>query len=89
MKKNIGTVRHILVVDDDSRIRELLRHYLVDHGYYVTTATDAVDARLQMNIFSFNILVLDIMMPGEDGLMFTASLRERTDIPILLLTARG
>jgi two-component system phosphate regulon response regulator OmpR len=81
--------RHILVVDDDPRIRELLQRYLVDHGYHVSTAADAAEARVRMQAFAFDLLVVDVMMPGEDGLTFTRALRQSNDVPVLLLTARG
>lgn len=78
---------HILVVDDDSRLRELLGRFLADQGFRVTTAVDANDARAKMGSMAFDLLVLDIMMPGETGLELTQSLREHDDVPILLLTA--
>ena len=84
-----GDLPHILVVDDDRRLRELLRKYLSDHGYAVTTAGDAAEARTTMGAIAFDLLVLDVMMPGEDGLSLTRSLRSCGDVPILLLTARG
>ena len=80
---------HILVVDDDTRLRQLLRKYLSDHGFVVATAKDAADARAQLEGLSFDLIVLDVMMPGETGLELTASLRRSNEIPILLLTARG
>ena len=82
-------VRHLLVVDDDRRIRELLQKYLIEHGYHVTTASDAQEARKRMTRFDFDLLIVDIMMPGEDGLTLTKQLRTKTDVPILVLTARG
>ena len=78
---------HILVVDDDRRLRELLRRYLVDNGFVVTTASDAADGRAKLASLSFDLIVLDVMMPGESGLDFTASLRQQNETPILLLTA--
>jgi two-component system, OmpR family, phosphate regulon response regulator OmpR len=79
---------HILVVDDDTRLRELLRKYLTDNGYMVATAADAADARGRMAGLAFDLLVLDVMMPGEDGLAFTRDLRRNGNrVPILLLTA--
>lgn len=78
---------HVLVVDDDTRLRELLHRYLSEQGFRVTTAGDAVDARAKLTALAFDLLVLDIMMPGEDGLDLTASLRAESDVPILLLTA--
>ena len=81
---------HILVVDDDRRLRELLRKYLSDNGYLVATAADAAEARQRMAGLSFDLIVLDVMMPGEDGRQLTRSLRaEGSRVPILLLTARG
>ncbi|MDC0074175.1 response regulator [Alphaproteobacteria bacterium] len=82
-------IKHILVVDDDQRIRELLLRYLIDNRYYVTAAKSADEARLHMKNFIFDLLVIDIMMPGEDGLSLTKTIRKNTDQPILLLTARG
>ncbi|HUH83503.1 MAG TPA: response regulator transcription factor [Stellaceae bacterium] len=78
---------HLLVADDDDRFRDLLRRYLVDHGFRVTTAGDAAEARAKLASIAFDLLVLDIMMPGETGLSLTASLRTESRIPILLLTA--
>ena len=80
---------HILVVDDDRRLRELLRKYLSDSGYLVTTAEDAAAARARLESLSFDLLVLDVMMPGESGLELTESLRRTSQVPILLLTAMG
>ena len=80
---------HILVVDDDKRLRELLRKYLTEQGFRVTVATDAADARRKLDGLAFDLLVLDIMMPGESGLALTRSLREKDGVPILLLTAMG
>ena len=82
-------VRHLLVVDDDRRIRELLQKYLIEHGYHVTTAADALEARRRMTGFDFDLLIVDVMMPGEDGITLTKDLRTKTDVPILVLTARG
>jgi two-component system phosphate regulon response regulator OmpR len=80
---------HVLVVDDDSRLRDLLRRYLVEQGLRVTTARDASAAREQLASFHFDLLVLDIMMPGETGLDLTQWLRESSDVPVLLLSAMG
>ncbi|HEY4163842.1 MAG TPA: response regulator transcription factor [Dongiaceae bacterium] len=79
---------HILVVDDDRRLRDLIARFLGDHGYQVLTAVDAKDARAKLKNLTFDLLVLDIMMPGETGLELTADLRNESDVPILLLTAR-
>ena len=84
-----GDGRHILVVDDDTRIRTLLQRFLTQNGYRVTMAADAAEARLHLRNFTFDLIVLDVMMPGEDGMALTASLRKTNDVPILLLTARG
>jgi two-component system, OmpR family, phosphate regulon response regulator OmpR len=78
---------HILVVDDDTRLRELLSRYLGENGFRVTVARDAADARAQMAGLSFDALVLDVMMPGETGLDLTRTLRADSAVPILLLTA--
>ncbi|MGE5546289.1 MAG: response regulator [Solirubrobacterales bacterium] len=80
---------HILVVDDDTRLRGLLRKYLADNGYIVTTAEDAPDARAKLAALAFDLIVLDVMMPGEDGLSLTRDLRRSNPVPILLLTAMG
>ncbi|MEQ9143653.1 MAG: response regulator transcription factor [Parvibaculaceae bacterium] len=80
---------HILVVDDDRRIRELLKKYLSDNGYRVSTAEDAQEARARLESLAFDLLVLDVMMPGESGLDLTRSLRASSNVPILLLTARS
>ncbi len=80
---------HVLIVDDDSRILSLLQRYLAGAGYRVTAASNAADARARLKGLSFDLIVLDIMMPGEDGLSLTESLRKTLDVPILLLTARG
>ncbi len=80
---------HILVVDDDKRLRELLRKYLAEQGFRATVATDAADARRKLEGIAFDLIVLDIMMPGESGLQLTEALRRHDDVPILLLTAMG
>jgi len=80
---------HILVVDDDDRIRELVKEYLVENNFLVTTAKDAVDAKKKLAIVKFDILILDIMMPGEDGLSLTKEIKKNNPIPIILLTAKG
>ena len=80
---------HILAVDDDDRIRELVKEYLVENNFLVTTAKDAVDAKKKLEIVKFDILILDIMMPGEDGLSLTKEIKKNNPIPIILLTAKG
>ncbi len=78
---------HILVVDDDNRLRELIRKYLSENGFRVSTAANAQDARQRLQSLDFDLMVLDVMMPGESGLDLTASLRKEKPLPILLLTA--
>ena len=80
---------HILAVDDDDRIRELVKEYLVENNFLVTTAKDAIDAKKKLEIVKFDILILDIMMPGEDGLSLTKEIKKNNPIPIILLTAKG
>ena len=80
---------HILVVDDDTRLRDLLRRYLVEQGYRVTTSKDVPSARVQMAAFAFDLVVLDIMLPGETGLDLTRELRKHGNLPVLLLSAMG
>lgn len=81
---------HILVVDDDARLRELLQKFLSENDFFVFTATDAADARTKLCSLAFDLIVLDLMMPGESGLEFAADLRKNdNDVPILMLTAMG
>ncbi|MCT8158715.1 response regulator [Pseudoruegeria sp. SHC-113] len=80
---------HLLVVDDDERIRGLLQKFLIRNGFWVTAARDAAHARSILSGLEFDLIVLDVMMPGEDGISLTRSLREDIATPILLLTARG
>jgi two-component system, OmpR family, phosphate regulon response regulator OmpR len=80
---------HILVIDDDTRLRDLLKQFLCEQGFRVTTATDAGNARSHLASMDFDLLVLDIMMPGESGLELTRWLREKERAPVLLLTAMG
>ena len=82
-------IYHILAVDDDDRIRELVKEYLVENNFLVTTAKDAVDAKKKLEIVKFDILILDIMMPGEDGLSLTKEIKKNDSIPVILLTAKG
>lgn len=79
---------HILVVDDDKRIRDLLARFLQENGYRVSTAEDAAGARASMRGLAFDLMILDIMMPGETGLSLAQDLRTHSQIPILMLTAR-
>jgi two-component system phosphate regulon response regulator OmpR len=80
---------HILVVDDDTRLRDLLRKYLADNGFRVSAAADAAEARKALASFDFDLMVLDLMMPGETGLELAHSLRKERRVPILMLTAMG
>jgi len=78
---------HLLVVDDDTRIRMLLHRFLRENGFRVTVAGDAADARRKLQGLEFDLIILDVMMPGEDGVALTRSLRKERDVPILMLTA--
>jgi two-component system, OmpR family, phosphate regulon response regulator OmpR len=81
---------HVLVVDDDARLRDLLSRFLAEHGFRVTTAQDAREARAKLGVVLPDLVVLDVMMPDETGLALTEALRrEEATVPILLLTARG
>lgn len=80
---------HILIVDDDNRLRTLLQRYLGEAGFRVSAAANAAEARAHLEGLQFDLIVLDLMMPGESGLELTRSLRARMDVPILLLTAMG
>ncbi|MBL8658971.1 MAG: response regulator transcription factor [Rhodospirillales bacterium] len=80
---------HILVVDDDGKLRKLLARYLTEHGFIVATASDAPDARGKLASAAFDLIILDLMMPGESGLDFAAGLRRTSAVPILMLTAMG
>ena len=81
---------HLLIVDDDERIRSLLQQFLVQSDYLVSTAEDAEQARTLLSAIEFDLIILDVMMPGQDGISFTAKLRTlQNNTPILLLTARG
>ncbi len=80
---------HVLVVDDDRRLRALMSSFLRRNGYRVTAAASAAEARRRLECLEFELIVLDVMMPGESGLSFAESLREHSDIPILMLTARS
>jgi two-component system, OmpR family, phosphate regulon response regulator OmpR len=81
--------KHILVVDDDDRIRELIKEYLVRNDFYITTARDAEDAKNKIKLIKFDLVILDIMMPGQNGLELTKEIKLTSDQPIILLTAMG
>ena len=82
-------IAHILVVDDDDGIRSLVRQYLIDNNFLVTTSNSAEDAAEKILIIKFDLIVLDIMMPGKNGLEFTQEYKEQINTPIILLTAKG
>ena len=86
MNKNIF---HILVVDDDNRIRELVKEYLEENKFIVSTAENSDEAKKKIEIIKFDMLILDIMMPGESGLSLTKDIKENSSVPIILLTAKG
>tara|TARA_B100000029_G_scaffold469278_1_gene507029 strand:+ start:481 stop:1161 length:681 start_codon:yes stop_codon:yes gene_type:complete len=87
MNKNIF---HILVVDDDDRIRDLVRQYLEENNFLVSTAIDASEAKDKIEIFKFDLLILDIMMPGQSGLSLTKEIKNKNlNQPVILLTAKG
>jgi|TARA_B100000959_G_scaffold220192_1_gene232679 two-component system phosphate regulon response regulator OmpR len=80
---------HILVVDDDNRIRELVKEYLEENNFLITTAKDSFDAKKKLEIIKFDLIVLDIMMPGQSGLSLTKEIKKDNSMPIILLTAKG
>ena len=80
---------HILVIDDDRRIRDLLSRYLSEQGFRVSTAADAQEAHRKLDGLSFDLLVVDVMMPGQSGTDFTNEVRQTLDVPVLMLTALG
>ena len=81
--------KHILVVDDDDRIRELIKEYIDNNNFYTTTAKDAEDAKNKVKLIKFDLIILDIMMPGQNGLDLTKEIKYSSDQPIILLTAMG
>jgi len=80
---------NLLVVDDDERIRNLLRQYLINQGFIVSTASGSEEARNKIKLMRFDLIVLDIMMPGDDGLILTREIRNNSLTPIILLTAKS
>ncbi len=80
---------HILVIDDDDKIRDLLKQYLKKNNFLVSTSHDAADAEEKISLVKFDLAIVDIMMPGKDGLQLTKEIREKIDLPIILLTAKG
>ena len=81
--------KHILIVDDDNRIRNLLRDYLSENNYIVSTAEDADQAKIRLDFLKFDIIILDVMMPGQNGYDFTREIKKKLKVPIILLTAKG
>ena len=81
--------KHILIVDDDNRIRDLLRDYLSDNNYIVSTAENALQAKEKLQFLKFDIIILDVMMPGQNGYELTEEVKKTINVPILLLTAKG
>ena len=80
---------HILVVDDDDRIRELVKEYLNENGFIVSTGNSAEEAKTRLRYFKFDLIILDVMMPGQNGFELTKEIKQNSDIPIILLTAKG
>ena len=79
---------HILVVDDDDRIRELVKEYLNENGYVVSTGNSAEEAKIRLGYFKFDLIVLDVMMPGQSGFELTQEIKKNSNVPIILLTAK-
>ena len=80
---------HILIVDDDDRIRSLLKEYLIENNYLVSTSENAENAKKKLTVFKYDLIVLDVMMPGQNGYDFTKEIKKKIKIPIILLTAKG
>ena len=80
---------HILVVDDDDRIRELVKEYLKENTFIISTANNAEEAKIKLGYFKFDLIVLDVMMPGQNGFELTREIKRNSKIPIILLTAKG
>ena len=80
---------HILVVDDDNRIRNLLKEYLNDNKLIVSTAQNSEEAKIKLNHFKYDLIVLDVMMPGQNGYELTKEIKKNNSVPIILLTAKG
>jgi len=80
---------HILVVDDDDRIRELIKEYLNENKFVVSTSDNAEEAKIKLSYFKFDLIVLDVMMPGQNGFELTEEIKKNSNVPIILLTAKG
>ena len=87
--KNKNNRNHILVVDDDDRIRGLLKDYLSENNYIVSTAENSQEAKEKLNYINFDIIILDVMMPGQNGYDFTKEIKKKIKVPVILLTAKG
>jgi len=85
----VNNKNHILIVDDDDKIRNLLKDYLTENHYIVSTAEDAKQAKERLKIIKFDIIILDVMMPGQDGYDLTKEIKKDSKVPIILLTAKG
>ena len=81
--------KHILIVDDDNRIRDLLKEYLTENNYTVSTSEDAEDAKIKISYLKFDLIILDVMMPGQNGYELTKEIKKKIKVPIILLTAKG
>jgi|TARA_B110000444_G_scaffold246247_1_gene267583 two-component system phosphate regulon response regulator OmpR len=88
-EKNISNIKNLLVVDDDQRIRSLLKEYLIKEGFIISTADCAENAREKMKFINYDLIILDVMMPGDDGLKLTSEIRLSSQTPIILLTAKS
>ena len=80
---------HILIVDDDDRIRDLLKDYLINNNYIISTAGNAEEAKEKLKYIKFDILILDVMMPGQSGYELTEEIKKTIQVPVILLTAKG
>ena len=80
---------HILVVDDDDRIRELVKEYLNVNGFIVSTGNSAEEAKIRLEYFKFDLIVLDVMMPGQNGFDLTKEIKKNSNVPVMLLTAKS
>ena len=85
----MDSLNHILVVDDDDRIRNLLKEYLNENNFLVSTAQNSQEAKIKLNHFKFDLIVLDVMMPGQSGYELTKEIKNDKSPPIILLTAKG
>ena len=85
----VNNKKHVLIVDDDNRIRDLLKDFLINNKYIVSTAENAEEAKNKLEYFKFDIIILDVMMPGQDGYGLTKEIKKQMKIPIILLTAKG